>query len=151
MRLPAIRQALPTMTDDAIEQVKAFESQVLVAPQSDLFTHHVIHAGMYVRTIRLPAGDVLTGACIKIPTVVTVCGDVDVYTGEGVLRLQGYNVLPARQGRKQAFYAHADTYISMAFPTRAHTVAEAESEFTDECEALMSRLGENEIVIGDLI
>lgn len=147
----AIRTALPTMSAEVIEQVKAFEAQVLKAPQTELLTKHVIHAGMYVRTIMLPAGHVMTGACIKIPTVVTVCGDADVYTGDGLLRLRGYNVLPAQRGRKQAFYAHTDTHISMAFPTRASTVADAEAEFTDNYESLMSRLGENEIVIGDLL
>jgi len=149
--IPAVKQALPTMSDDVIAQVKAFEVRVLAAPQTEVLTKHVLHAGMYVRTIMLPAGDVMTGACIKIPTVVTVCGDADVYTGEGVLNLQGYNVLPAQRGRKQAFYAHTDTHISMAFPTHARTVEAAEAEFTDDYEMLMSRLGENEIVIGDLI
>ena len=149
--IPTVRQALPTMSDEVIAQVKAFEVRVLDAPQTELLTKHVLHAGMYVRTIMLPAGHVMTGACIKIPTVVTVCGDADVYTGEGVLNLQGYNVLPAQRGRKQAFYAHTDTHISMAFPTRAVTVSDAEAEFTDDYEMLMSRLVENEIVIGDLI
>lgn len=149
--IPMVKQALPTMSEDVIAQVKAFEAQVLKAPQTELLTKHVLHAGMYVRTIMLPAGHVMTGACIKIPTVVTVCGDADVYTGDGLLSLRGYNVLPAQRGRKQAFYAHTDTHISMAFPTHVGTVAEAEAEFTDDHELLMSRLGENELVIGDLL
>ena len=138
------------MSDAAIEQVKAFELLVLDAPQTEMVTKHVIHAGMYFRTIMLPAGHVMTGACIKIPTVVTVCGDAEVYTGDSVLSLQGYNVLPAQRGRKQAFYARTDTHISMAFPTSARTVFDAEAEFTDESESLMSRFGVNELT-GDLL
>ena len=144
--IPALNQSLPTMSESARAQVKAFETCVLNAPQTDMITKHVIHAGMYVRTIMLPAGHVLTGAHIKIPTIVTVCGDVDVFTGESVMGLRGYHVLPAQEGRKQAFYAHTDTYISMAFPTQASTVEDAEVEFTDEHAALMSRRGKNEIL-----
>jgi hypothetical protein len=57
-------------------------------------------------------------------------------------------VLPAAAGRKQAFLAQADSHITMIFATAARSVAEAEREFTDEADNLVSRrAGGNRIVI----
>ena len=49
------------------------------------------------------------------------------------------HVLAGQPGRKQAFVAHAETWLTMSFKTEARTVAEAEAEFTDEAEHLGSR------------
>lgn len=132
----------------ALDQVRALESRVLKGPQEPFITHHVFHAGIYSRTILLRAGRVLTGALIKIATLVIVNGDVSVLVGEDTeIRLRGYNILPASAGRKQAFIAHEDTSLTMQFATRAKTVEEAEQEFTDEADRLLSRQGENVITI----
>ena len=132
------------MSPAALDQVRAIESRVLKIPQVPIVTHHVFHAGIYSRTILLPAGCVLTGALIKIATLVIVNGDVSVLVGEGKeIRLRGYNVLPASAGRKQAFIAHSETSFTMQFATQAKTVEEAEREFTDEADRLLSRHGEN--------
>ncbi len=53
----------------------------------------------------------------------------------------------ASAGRKQAYIAHKDTFLTMSFKTNAKTVEEAEAEFTDDHERLMSRNGVNKIVI----
>lgn len=126
------------------------EAEVLKHEQADMPTHHVLHGGIYSRTICMKADSVMVGALIKIPTTVTIAGDTTVYIGESSLRITGYEVFAAAAGRKQAFIAHADTYITMSFKTNAQTVEEAEQEFTDDYERLMSRQGENIVVIGDL-
>ena len=150
--LPAvIRQTLPEMSISAINAVQLLEDEYLQRPQVEMPTSHVIHGGMYSRTIMLPAGCVLTGAVIKIATIVMISGDITVYTGEEAARLQGHHVIPASAFRKQAFLAHSDTHITMVFPTSATSVDQAEEEFTDDYEKLMSRSGMNEIFIGDLI
>lgn len=131
--------ALPTMTPAAIDRVQQLENEILKAPQSELVTEHAFHAGLYARTIMLPAGDVMTGVTIKIPTLVIVDGDVAVNAGEHTIRLRGRHVLPAGAGRKQAFLAFEDTHITMLFATNATTVEDAENEFTDEADRLMSR------------
>jgi len=127
------------MSPGSIDQVRRLESAALALPQVPIETTHVLHAGLYARTVRVPAGVLLTGALIKIATLVIIEGDVLVHLDEGSLRLRGHHVLPAAAGRKQAFIAMAETHITMIFPTAARSVTEAEQEFTDEAETLASR------------
>ena len=70
--------------------------------------------------------------------MLVVDGDCAVFIGEETIELRGYSVLPGSAGRKQAFLAHTDVSMTMLFPTQAKTVAQAEQEFTDEYELLMS-------------
>ena len=127
------------MHDEAIAKVRAFESIQLAQPQRAIDTHHVIHAGMYARTICIPAGVVLTGALIKCATLLISDGDAVVFVGDNCIELVGRHVIPASAGRKQAFFARTDTHLTMVFATDATSVAEAEAEFTDEAEMLCSR------------
>jgi hypothetical protein len=53
--------------------------------------------------------------------------------------LVGYNVIQASAGRKQIYVTREETAITMIFPSNAKTVEEAEEEFTDEAEMLLSR------------
>jgi hypothetical protein len=125
-------------TADA-EKVGRLESRLRDMVQVPIATTHHFHAGMYARTIRIPQGVVITGALIRIPTMLIVSGHVTVFIGGDSIELRGYHVIPASAGRKQVFVAHADTDLTMLFPTSAGTVEEAEAEFTDETELLMSR------------
>lgn len=135
--LTLVQIAVPPMTPEAIARVREIEDYMLATqPQFDLEMHHVIHAGMYARTCRLPAGVVMTGALIKIPTLVIVEGHALVWLGEEAREIDGYTILTASAGRKQAFHAITDTKITMIFPTAAKTVAEAEREFTEEADRL---------------
>lgn len=138
---------LPAMTPEAIGRVRQAESRILAAPQAPLCTAHLIHAGVYYRTIMVPAGHCMTGVLIKIPTTVIVSGHTYVHTGDASLTLQGHNVLPASAHRKQLFVTVSDTYITMAFATQATTVEQAEAEFTDEAHLLVSRRDQNTVVI----
>lgn len=138
--IPALAiSTLPAMTAAAVDKARQLETALWNAPHSPLKTHHVLHGGVYSRTIWLPEGAVITGALIKVPTTLTIDGDVLVFIGDDTIRLQGYNVIPASAGRKQAFIAHADTHMTMSFATGARTVQEAEEEFTDEAHLLLSR------------
>jgi hypothetical protein len=130
---------IPAMTDQAIAKVRELEQSLLLMPQGDVDTWHVIHGGMYARTILVPAGVVLTGALVNVPTMLIVNGHVMVYIGDEVLNMSGHNVLAASKGRKQGFYAVTDTWLTMVFATDAKTVEDAENEFTDEADKLMSR------------
>lgn len=141
------RQLFPAMADEAVGKVRALEAQVLEAPQVDIETWHVLHAGMYARTILIPAGVVLTGALITLATLLVFNGHASVFIGDGEVELRGHHVIPASAGRKQAFIAHADTWLTMLFPTSATTVEQAEAEFTDEADRLMSRRGVNHVSI----
>lgn len=145
--LPALLKTLPPSPPAAIAKVRELEAVVSQAPQVGIKTFHVLHAGVYSRTICIPKGVVLTSALIKIPTTLTVCGKASVFIGDEEVLIEGYQVLAASAGRKQAYIAHEDTYVTMAFCTDARTVEACEEQFTDEAAMLMSRFGDNEINI----
>lgn len=127
------------MSDTAIGKVYALEKVTSLMEQADIETHHVLHGGVYARTIKIPGGVVLTGVLVKIPTTLVINGDVTVYANEEEIRVIGYQVIPASAHRKQAFITHSDTLLTMVFPTSAATIEEAEDEFTEEAALLMSR------------
>lgn len=102
---------------------------------------------MYARTIRLDAGIVLTGALIKIPTLLIFNGHADVWVGDGWLEMKGYGLIVGSAGRKQVFITRSCVEMTMIFPTQAKTVEEAEREFTDEYEKLMSRASNSDTVV----
>ncbi|MFM7011988.1 MAG: hypothetical protein ACKO0Z_22105 [Betaproteobacteria bacterium] len=138
---------IPAMATKDIQFVRELEIAMLKTPQAEMVTRHVIHAGMYARTVRIPAGVVIAGAEIKLATLLIVSGHVLVTVGDKAMELVGYHVLPASSGRKQAFYAKADTDLTMVFTTSASSVEEAEHQFTDEADRLLSRQWENDVVI----
>ena len=130
---------LPVMGQSEVDKVRELESAALELPQAHIPTEHVFHAGMYARTIKVPAGVTLTGAQIKIPTVLIISGDTLIYGENGPTRYTGYHVALGQCGRKQAFFALRDTWLTMLFPTDATTADEAERQFTDEFTLLFSR------------
>lgn len=134
----ARQHGLPAMSDDQIDFARTIEEEAKAKPQVPIETQHDLHAGMYARSIRIPAGVRITGALIKIPTLLIVVGAVNVYIGDEVIKVEGYAVIPAARGRKQVFDAISEVYMTMVFPTKATSVEEAEKEFTDEWEALLS-------------
>lgn len=148
--LAVIAPRIPAMSPAAIDKVRQLESLASERPQVAIMTEHVLHAGMYARTIRIPADTMITGVLVKLATLLIVQGDAVAYIGEDEpMRLRGYTVLPASKGRKQAFVALAETHMTMLFPTAARSVEEAEHEFTDETDILLSRrdVGNNHVVI----
>lgn len=139
--------ALPPTSPEALSRLAAVQEVLLRGEQIAIRTEHVLHGGMYARTVRLPAGTVITGALIKVPTMLIVEGDCKVLVNDEWGELSGYNVFPASAGRKQVFVALSETRITMLFPTRAQTVDQAEKEFTDEWELLVSRHATEDTVI----
>lgn len=146
-RLAVTQGRIPTMTSEAIEKVAAMEKLSLQLPQVDIETSHILHGGMYARSIMIPAGVMLTGALIKIATILIVSGDVIAYIGDETIELTGYNVLPASANRKQAFVAKTDVYMTMIFASNALSVAQSEEQFTDDANRLLSRQMNNKVTI----
>lgn len=143
--------SLSTMSPEAVAYVGALEDKFLQSEQVAIATTHVLHAGMYSRTIFIPEGVVITGALIKIETTLIISGSVLVWIGEEKpLELSGYHVIPARAGRKQVFLARENTWLTMSFASDAETIEEAEAEFTDETAKLItSKERDKKIVIGE--
>jgi len=136
---------LPAMSDQALEKTRALQDVLAECAQVQTPTEHLIHAGMYARTVRLPAGVVMVGTLVKVATTVIVSGDCTVYTGEQTIELRGYNVLAGSVGRKQSFVTHSEVCITAIFPTDANTVAQAEAQATDEHNTLLSRRQEQSL------
>jgi hypothetical protein len=131
--------SLLPVSEDGRAKIAAVHQAILRCPQVELATEHLLHGGMYVRTIRLPPGTKMVGSYIKVPTVLIVRGSTAVFTGDGVVELEGYNVLHGCAGRQQVFVTRSDVEMTMIFPTSAKTVAEAEDEVFGDAEQLMSR------------
>jgi len=139
----ATNNRIAVMSESAIEKVRLVQNAMLELPQVDLPVHHILHGGLYLRSLVIPAGVAIAGAFIQVPTTLVVSGNVTVYANDQAYEIDGYQVLVASAGRKQVFVAHADTNMTMTFATDAKTVEDAENEFTSEPELLASRRHEN--------
>lgn len=128
---------LPSSPAD-IEKVRRLETESMLLPQTEVETLHTFHAGLYARTIMLPAGNVLTGALLKVATVLIISGDAVMYTDGEPKEIHGYHVFSACAGRKQAFLSLSDTWLTMMFATDNTTVEDVEKEFTDEVHLLVT-------------
>lgn len=132
-------QHIPPMSDEAVAKVRELEAVALSVPQVATTTQHILHGGVYSRTVLIPKGAMLTGALVEIPTVLIVSGHCIVFIGDENIEIRGYHCFAAGTGRKQAFNALEDTHVTMVFPTPAKTIEEAEDWFTDEAHLLFSR------------
>jgi hypothetical protein len=131
---------VPAMGEYALSKVRELEAELFKLPQVAVRMHHVLHGGMYARTCYIPAGHIAACCLVRVPTIVILSGTADVYVGKDEpLRLDGYSVVPASAGRKQAFLSITDFALTMVYVTNARTVEEAENEFTAESHMLASR------------
>lgn len=127
------------MEDKAIAKVYKLENFLSDLPSTDIKTSHIIHGGMYSRTIKVPSGTVVCGALMKVPTILIAQGDVVFFMDDKATELHGYNVFAASANRKQAVVTLSETYFTMIFSTDAKTIEEAENQFTDDADTLLSR------------
>lgn len=134
----AVQRARVASTLQSIEQVKLLEKMIGAMPQVAIETTHQIHGGMYTRTAKIPKDTLITGAEIKVATMLVVHGSALIYGAETTLEVKDA-VVAASGGRKQAILALTDIELSMIFPTTSRTVEECEAEFTDETHLLSSR------------
>lgn len=98
-----------------------------------------LHAGFYSRTIFIPKDTVAVGVTILKDTQLVISGHVLMNDGTHVVEIEGYRVLECKAGRAQIARTLKDTYMTMSFATDAKTIREAEDEFTDEPEQLLTR------------
>ena len=140
------QDTLPTSPPEMVAKVTALEKIIQERPQVEIRTEHTFHAGMYARTVRVPAGVVFTSVLIKRATLLILNGVCDILAGSQGRRMEGYHVLSAAAGRKQVYISRSNLELTMIFPTEAKTVEEAEAEFTDEADILLSRKQQSGIV-----
>lgn len=130
---------LPGMSQAALAKAAELRSRLEKIEQTPVKVFHFLHAGVYVRTLVIPADQVSIGCVVKRDTVLVISGDVSVWLGENpdnmeqeIRHFEGHVVLSGKAGRQQIFRTFAETTITMTFATDAKTVEEAEREFTDE-------------------
>lgn len=123
---------VPACTSDMLKATQALQDILLQYPQIYLEPEEILHAGCYVRTIRVPKGTLLTGALIKIPTVLIVSGAMRMTVGNRIKVVEGYKVFEGAKGRKTIFEALEDSVITMCFATNAPDFKSALSEVVDE-------------------
>jgi hypothetical protein len=144
--------SIAKMSQSAIEKVCMFEQLMLTLPQVVMPVTHTLHGGVYSRTLTIPAGVVITGGFIQVPTTLIINGRGTIYANDETMEVNGYKVIVASAGRKQIYSAHEDTTGTMFFATNAKTVEEAENEFTMDAYMLLSRTHEHlntEIITGE--
>jgi hypothetical protein len=150
----AVSASLAPASPAMRETLAAVRSVSLSAEQTAIRTEHLLHGGMYARTVRLNPESmhplhqiVFSGVVIKVPTVLIISGPGALLTEQGWKRVDGYTVLHGSAGRESLFVTRGmPVSATMMFPTQAKTVEEAEREFTDEADMLFSRRSTNDIV-----
>lgn len=139
MQIVEANNFVPQMSPEMIDKVRQVEHLAKRYPQLKIPVQHYLHGGMYVRTVTLPAGVMITGVHIVIETNLVVNGHAMIYTGDQWVECCGYKVIPAAENRKQIFVAITDVNLTMFFPTDAKTVKDAEEQFTNEADLLQNR------------
>jgi hypothetical protein len=141
--LPTVPLAAPELdapTPALMDKLSAAQALISSLPQVPVLTEHLLHGGMYARTIRRGAGVVAVGSVILRATILIVHGDCTLLDGSGhPVHLSGYSILPGLAGRKSLSLTHGPMEMTMIFPTSAQTVEEAEREIFGEAEKLASR------------
>ena len=143
----SINASLAAPSPELMGDIQEVERRIRERKQIEIPTEHVIHGGMYARTVRLDTGMAIVGVVVKVPTVLIVNGDALVLVGEKFERITGYHVLTGGARRKGVFVALQPTVLTMICASDAKTVEEAEAGFTDEADNLLSRHNENVVTI----
>lgn len=149
MRLVTASNVLKSATPQMLSKIARAVENMKRYPQTRFRTRHLIHGGVYYRTMDVHKGSIVAGCLMKIPTALVISGNVVVYDGQEWTHYTGHNVLAGMAGRRQIFLGEEFSTMTMSHATKASTVEDAEKEFTDEHESLLStREGyENEVVI----
>ena len=130
--------AAPAPTRAQLEQL---EQALRAGPQLDFETTHTFGPGFYVRTVRLPAGAVLTGKVHATEHVFFVSeGDISIATEEGVRRVGAGFQCIARAGLKRAGYCHAETVCGNVHLTHETDLVKLEAALI-EADALTAPEG----------
>jgi hypothetical protein len=122
-----------------LNQIDRVNDLIRSCPQEEVVTEHLIHGGMYSRTIRRRPGVKAVGSLILRPTILIVNGPCSMLVDGKRVDLDGYNVIPGMAGRKSLSVTRGEVEMTMIFPTSATTVEEAENEIFAEADQLMSR------------
>jgi hypothetical protein len=136
---PTAGVALVPPSSAMLDQLDQVREIMDACPQVPIVTEHLLHGGMYARTIRRDLDSVTVGSLINKATILIVNGPCSLLVGDQRVELTGYNVLAGLPGRKSFSWAHGPVEMTMIFATSAKTVEEAENEIFAEADRLISR------------
>lgn len=135
---------IPPPSSVALDSLMRLQTFMACLPEVPLPTEHLLHGGMYARTVRRDLDSVTIGSLITKATILIVNGPCSMLIGDRRVDLEGYNVLAGLPGRKSMSIARGPVEMTMIFPTEAKTVEEAENEICGEADQLVSRRQEKE-------
>ena len=94
-------------------KIEQFEAMLLQLPQVHLPITHEFCNGLYARTMFIPEGTALTGAIHREENFLVIrCGDISVWTEQGMKRLKTGDIVLSGEGHKRIGYAHSDTLLT---------------------------------------
>jgi len=112
MSYVAVQNVSDGVSEDHLP-VYQLEAELLKLPQIDLPIDHAFCAGMYARTMHIPAGTILTGAIHREESFFLVRkGDLIVSTDDGPKRLGAGDMSISKIGTKRAGIALTDVEVT---------------------------------------
>jgi hypothetical protein len=141
--VPTPPSLIPAPSPAVLNELTRVQIFLGTLPQVPLATEHILHGGMYARTIRREPGSITVGSLINRATVLIVNGSCSILIDDRRVDLEGYNVLAGLPGRKSLSVTRGPVEMTMICPTSAKTVEEAENEIFAEADHLVSRRDNN--------
>lgn len=93
------------------------EAELLKLPQVDMPVEHEFCSGLYARTMRIPAGTVLTGAVHAGECFMVVrSGDIVITTDSGAREFTSGDIVKSKAGTKRAGVALTDAVLTTFHP-----------------------------------
>ena len=132
---------VPTGEVPTLDNIEEFNELLQQFPQEHIPVQHLVHGGMYSRTIRVKAGTYAVGAMLNHDNISVMVGDCTCSTDDGMVRLTGFNVLPASAGGKRVGYFHSDTdwTMIMRIPDGMRDVDAIEQYITCEYDKIQTQ------------
>jgi quercetin dioxygenase-like cupin family protein len=91
------------------EQVMDIQEWMAEQPQVDVPIEHWFAHGLYVRQMRMPAGQAFVGKIHKSEHIVIIAqGSITLLTDEGVVKLQAPATFVSKPGAKRVGFVHED-------------------------------------------
>lgn len=117
---------------DMRDKVDALQNELSKMPQYEPVTEHIFHGGMYCRKVFREAGVLVVGKVHLFEHFyMIVSGSVIITTDEGVVTIEGPELICSKPGTKRAVYALTDTTCMTFHRTDATTVDDAETELVE--------------------
>lgn len=115
--------------DDYITWV---EDRLLDLAQQQVGMHHQLIDGIYMRTVRIPAGTTLTGAIHKRGCLTLLLeGTISVLTPQGSALLKAPLMFPAAAGVRRLGYCHTDVLWATIHSVSSSDLDSIEEELFD--------------------